>query len=193
MRRRWRVPPPAREELFASVASPVGRHGAGVAGLPGDRRRGRGQGRGRQGAAGAFADSVGVNLAASDADAGWALAERLQAAGIRHVRGPAAATPDDPALAGLRALAGAGLGLDLVAGPGADPEAVAETAASLGPAVAAVEATAGESATPLRRAVRGHADLPGVAVLGSGAGVDYQAVRLELGGRCPGCADDRLG
>ena len=145
--------------------------------------------------AGAFADSVGVNVAAADADAdaGWALAERLQAAGIRHVRGPAAATPDDPALAGLRALAGAGLGLDLVAGPGADPEAVAEVAASLGAAVAAVEAPAGESATPLRRAVRGHPDLPGVAVLGSGAGVDYQAVRLELGGRCPGCADDRLG
>jgi hypothetical protein len=142
-------------------------------------------------AAGAFADSVGVNVAATHAD--WDLAERLQAAGIRHVRGPAATTPDDPALAGLRALAGAGLGLDLVAEPGADPEAVAEVAASLGAAVAAVEAPAGEPATPLRRAVRGHPDLPGVAVLGSGAGVDYQAVRLELGGRCPGCAADPLG
>ena len=144
-------------------------------------------------AAGAFADSVGVNVAATDADAGWALADRLEAAGIRYVRGPATATPDDPALAGLQALAGAGLGLDLVAGPGADPEAVAEVAASLGAAVAAVEAPAGEAATPLRRAVRGHPDLPGVAVLGSGAGVDYQAVRLELGGRCPGCVADRLG
>jgi len=144
-------------------------------------------------AAAAFADSVGVNVAATDADAGWALADRLEAAGIRYVRGPATATPDDPALAGLQALAGAGLGLDLVAGPGADPEAVAEVAASLGAAVAAVEAPAGEAATPLRRAVRGHPDLPGVAVLGSGSGVDYQAVRLELGGRCPGCVADRLG
>jgi hypothetical protein len=144
-------------------------------------------------AAGAFADSVGVNVGAGGADAGWALAERLAAAGIRHVRGPAAATPDDPALAGLRALAGAGLGVDLVAGTGADPEAVAEVAASLGAAVAAVEAPAGEAAAPLRRAVRGHPELPGVAVLGSGAGVDYQAIRLELGGRCPGCAADKLG
>jgi hypothetical protein len=144
-------------------------------------------------AAGAFADSVGIDVAATDADAGWALAERLEAAGIHHVRGPAAATPDDPALAGLRALAGAGMGLDLVAGPGADPEAVAEVAASLGAAVSAVEAAAGEAATPLRRAVRGRPELPGVAVLGSGPGVDYQAVRLELAGRCPGCAADELG
>jgi hypothetical protein len=144
-------------------------------------------------AAGAFADSVGVNVTATDAEAGWALAERLEAAGIRHVRGPAAATAGDPALAGLRALAGAGMGLDLVAGPGADPEAVAEVAASLGTAVAAVEAPAGEAATPLRRAVRGHPELPGVAVLGSGPGADYQAIRLELGGRCPGCAADELG
>jgi len=144
-------------------------------------------------AAGTFADSVGVNVTAGDGDAGWALGERLEAAGIRHVRGPVAATPDDPALAHLRALAGAGLGIDLVAGTGADPEAVAEVAASLGAAVAAVEAPAGEAATPLRRAVRGHPDLPGVAVLGSGAGVDYQTVRLELAGRCPGCAADRLG
>jgi hypothetical protein len=145
-------------------------------------------------AAAAFSDSVGVNVAPAGKDAGFALAERLQAAGIRHVRGAAAAAaPDDPALDGLRALAGAGLGLDLVAGPGADPEAVAEVAASLGAAVAAVEAPAGEAATPLRRAVRGHPDLPGVAVLGSGVGVDYQAVRLELGGRCPGCAADQLG
>jgi hypothetical protein len=144
-------------------------------------------------AAGAFADSVGVNVAATGAESGWALAERLEAAGIHHVRGPAAATPDNPALASLQALAGAGFGLDLVAGPGADPEAVADVAASLGAAVAAVEAPAGEAATALRRAVRGHPDLPGVAVLGSGIGVDYQAVRQELGGRCPGCAADALG
>jgi hypothetical protein len=32
-----------------------------------------------------------------------------------------------------------------------------------------------------------------VAVLGTGPGVDYQAVRLELGGQCPGCAGDQLG
>jgi hypothetical protein len=30
-------------------------------------------------------------------------------------------------------------------------------------------------------------------VLGSGPGVDYQAVRLALHGRCPGCAADQLG
>ena len=144
-------------------------------------------------AAAAFADSVGVNLRPGDAAAGWALAERLEAAGIRHVRGPAATDPGDPALAGLRALAGADLQLDLVAGPGADAEAVAEVAASLGTAVGALEAPAGEAATPLRRAVRAHPRLPGVAVLGSGAGADYQTVRLELGGRCPGCADDELG
>jgi hypothetical protein len=144
-------------------------------------------------AAGAFVDSVGVNLRPGDADAGWALAGRLDAAGIRHARGPAATGPADPALAGLRALAGAGLRLDLVTGADADPEAVAEAAASLGGAVAALEAQAGRPATPLRRAVLGHPRLPGVAVLGSGPGVDYQTVRLELGGRCPGCADDQLG
>jgi hypothetical protein len=144
-------------------------------------------------AAGSFVDSVGVNLAPGDAAAGWSLADRLQAAGIRHVRGPAATGPDDPALAGLRALAGADLRLDLVVGADADPEAVVEAAASLGAAVAALEVPAGERATPLRRAVARHPSLPGVAVLGSGPGVDYQAVRLELGGRCPACAADELG
>jgi hypothetical protein len=144
-------------------------------------------------AAGTFVDGVGVNLRPGDAAAGWAMAGRLETAGIRHARGPAPAGPDDPALAGLRALAGAGLQLDLVAGPGADPEQVAEVAASLGGAVAALEAPAGEPAAPLRRAVLGHPRLPGVAVLGSGPGVDYQAVRLELAGRCPGCAGDQLG
>jgi hypothetical protein len=144
-------------------------------------------------AAGAFVDSVGVNLRPGDAAAGWAMAERLEAAGIRHARGPAPTGPDDPALAGLRALAGAGLQLDLVAGAGADPAVVTDAAASLGGAVAALEAPAGEPAAPLRRAVLGHPRLPGVAVLGSGPGVDYQAVRLELAGRCPGCAGDQLG
>ena len=30
-------------------------------------------------------------------------------------------------------------------------------------------------------------------MLGSGPGVDYQVIRQELGGRCPGCAADELG
>ena len=144
-------------------------------------------------AAGAFVDSVGVNLAPAGAAAGWALAQRLEAAGIRHVRGPAATGPDDPALDGLRALARADLRLDLVMGDDADPEATADAAALLGPAVAALEAPAGKPATTLRRAVTAHPRLPGVAVIGSGPGADYQTVRLDLDGRCPGCADDQLG
>ena len=143
-------------------------------------------------AAGAFVDSVGVNVSTGDAKAGWALAERLQDAGIDHVRAPAAGS-DDPALAGLRALAGAGLQLDLAVGAGTDPAAAVEVAASLGPAVAAMEAPAGEPATPLRRAVLAHPRLPGVTVLGHGPGADAQAVRLDLGGRCPGCVADELG
>jgi hypothetical protein len=118
-------------------------------------------------AAGAFTDSVGVNVRPGDAQDGWALAERLEEAGIRHVRAPAAG-PDDPALAGLRALAGAGLQLDLAFGAAPDPAAAVEAAAALGPAVAALEAPAGERATPLRRAVRAHPRLPGVTVLGRG-------------------------
>jgi hypothetical protein len=144
-------------------------------------------------AAGSFVDSVGVNLAPDGAAAGWALAQKLDAAGIRHVRGPAGSGPDDPALDGLRALAGAELQLDLVMGDDADPEATAEAAASLGHAVAALEAPAGTKATPLRQAVTAHPRLPGVVVLGSGPGADYQTVRLDLGGQCPGCAGDQLG
>jgi hypothetical protein len=144
-------------------------------------------------AAGAFLDSIGVNARPGDAAAGWALADRLHAAGIRHVRGPAATGPDDPALAGLRALAGAELQLDLVAGADADPRGVVEAAAPLGGAVAAFEAPAGRPPAPLRQAVRGHPRLPGVPVLGEGLGADYQAVRLELDGRCPGCSADQLG
>jgi hypothetical protein len=143
--------------------------------------------------AGAFLDRVGVNLAPGDAAAAWAAAQRLEAAGIRHVRGPAPTGPDDPTLEGLRALAGTDLRLDLVLGDDADPEATAATAASLGPAVAALEAPAGKRALPLRRAVTAHPALAGVAVLGSGPGVDYQAVRLDLDGQCPGCAGDELG
>ena len=143
-------------------------------------------------AAGAFVDSVGVNAAPGTPPPAGRWPTGSEAAGIRHVRGPAATGPDDPALAGLRALAGADLQLDLVVGAEADPEAAVEAAASLGAAVAALEAPAGERA-PLRRAVAAHPRLPGVAVLGSGPGVDYQAVRLELGGRCPGCAADELG
>jgi hypothetical protein len=144
-------------------------------------------------AAGAFVDSVGVNLAPGDAAAGWAQADRLRAAGIRHARGPAATGLGDPALAGLRALAGADLRLDLAVGAGADPEAAVEAAASLGAAVAAIEAPAGERAPRLRRAVAAHPRLPGVAMLGTGPGFDYQAVRLDLAGRCPGCGADELG
>ncbi|HYN17220.1 MAG TPA: hypothetical protein VEY96_03925, partial [Actinomycetes bacterium] len=144
-------------------------------------------------AAGAFLDSVGVNLAPGDATAAWATAQRLEAAGIRHVRGPAPTGPDDPGLAGLRALAGTELRLDLVMADDADPEATTATAASLGPAVAALEAPAGKRATALRQAMTAHPAMAGVAVLGSGPGVDYQTVRLELDGQCPGCADDQLG
>src|SRR4029450_10480020 len=53
-------------------------------------------------AAGSFVDSVGVNLAPADAAAGWALAQRLEAAGIRHVTGPAATRPPHPATGGPR-------------------------------------------------------------------------------------------
>jgi hypothetical protein len=144
-------------------------------------------------AAGAFTDSVGVSLHPADAASGFALAERLDAAGIHHVRGPAATGPDDPALPGLRALAGAGLQLDLVAGAGADPAAVADTAATLGAAVGSLEAPDGESASGLRRAVRADPRLPGVAVLGSGPGADYQTARIDLAGHCPGCVPDQLG
>src|SRR5918997_4817828 len=62
-------------------------------------------------AAGAFTDSVGVNVAPSDAAAGWAIAQRLEAAGIRHVRGPAAPGARQPPLGGVRALAGPDLRL----------------------------------------------------------------------------------
>ena len=144
-------------------------------------------------AAGAFVDSVGVNAAPGDAAAGWALADRLEAAGIRHVRAPAATATDDPALAGLRALAGGELQLDLVVAAEADPEAAVAAAATLAPAVAALEAPASQPVTPLRRAVAGHPRLPAVAVLGSGPDADYQAVRQDLGGQCPECAPDQLG
>jgi hypothetical protein len=143
-------------------------------------------------AAGAFVDSVGVNLRPVDAQAGWAMAERLEEAGIRHVRVPAAG-PDDPALAGLRALAGAGLQLDLAVEAGTDPTAAVKAAASLGAAVAAFEAPAGGGAAPLRRAILTNPRLLGVTVLGRGPGADHQAVRLELGGRCPGCGAAELG
>jgi hypothetical protein len=144
-------------------------------------------------AASAFVDSIGVNLSPGDAAAGWALAEQLRVAGIHHARGPAATGPDDPALAGLRALAGAELQLDLVVAADAQPQGVVEAAASLGAAVTALEASAGREPAPLRHAVRTHPRLPGVTVLGAGAGADYQAVRLDLGGRCPGCVPDQLG
>jgi hypothetical protein len=143
-------------------------------------------------AAGAFVDSVGVNVPTGDAQAGWAMAERLEDAGIRHVRAPAAG-PDDPGLAGLRALAGAGLQLDLAVEAGTDPAAAVEGAASLGAAVAAFEAPAGGRAGPLRRAILASPRLLGVTVLGRGPGADHQAVRQALDGRCPGCGAAELG
>src|SRR4029453_6268314 len=111
---------------------------------------------------------------------------------LHPVRAPAPG-PADPALAGLRALAGAGLQRALAVCAGPDPGAAVEAAASLGPAVAAIEAPAGEQATPLRRAVLAHPRLAGVTMLGRGPGADAQAVRLDLGGRCPGCVPDELG
>lgn len=141
-------------------------------------------------AAAAFVDSIGVNARSGDAAAGWALADRLRAAGIRHVRGPAASGPDDPALEGLRALAGAELQLDLVVGADADPAAVVEAAASLGGGVAALEVNDRRDPGPLRSAVRRHPRLPGVAVLAPAAGADYHTDRIDLHGQCPGCTRD---
>jgi hypothetical protein len=142
-------------------------------------------------AADAFVDSIGVNVRLGDAAAGWAVADRLAAAGIRHVRVGAATARDDPALPGLLALAGAGLQLDLVAGPDADPAAVAAAAAAIGEGVAAVEATG--DAGRLRAAVRSHPELAGVQVLGPGPGVDVVTDQVDLAGQCPGCTPDALG
>jgi hypothetical protein len=141
-------------------------------------------------AAATFVDSIGVNVRPGDAAAGWALADRLRAAGIRHVRGPAAAGPDDPTLEGLRALAGAELQLDLVVGADADPAGVVEAAAALGGGVAALEVDDRRDPAPLRSAVRRHPRLPGVAVLAPGAGADYHTATIDLAGQCPGCGPD---
>jgi hypothetical protein len=142
-------------------------------------------------AADAFVDSIGVNVRLGDADAGWAAADQLADARIRHVRVGAANAADDPALPGLLALAGAGLQLDLVAGPDADPAGVAGAAATLPEGVAAVEAKG--DAAALRSAIREYPELAAVQLLGTGQGVDAQTHQVDLAGKCPGCITDGLG
>jgi hypothetical protein len=109
-------------------------------------------------------------------------------AGIRHVRVRAAADPADPGWAAVRALTGAGLGVDLVAAPGTDLPAVAG-AAALGAGLAALEVETEGDAAALRLAARAHPALAHVPLLGPGAGgaTDARTARLELQGRCPGC------
>ena len=142
-------------------------------------------------AADAFVDSIGVNVRLGDAAAGWAVADQLADARIRHVRVGAANAADDPALPGLLALAGAGLQLDLVAGPDTDPAGVAGAAATLPEGVAAVE-TKGDAAA-LRSAIREYPELAAVQLLGTGPGVDAQTHQVDLAGNCPGCITDGLG
>ena len=141
-------------------------------------------------AATAFLDTIGVNLdgggevAAAEASRA---ARQLAAAGIRHVRVRAAADPADPSWAAVRALTGAGLGVDLVAAPGADWAGFAGAAADLGAGLEALEAEG--DAGPLRLAARAHPALKGVPLLGPAgdAAADVHTARVGLGGRCPGC------
>jgi hypothetical protein len=138
-------------------------------------------------AAAAFLDTIGVNLDAGgeDVPARAARAGRqLAAAGIRHVRVRAAA---DPAWSAVRALAGAGLGVDLVAAPGTDWAGFAGAAAGLGAGLEGLEAEG--DAGPLRLAARAHPALDRVPLVGpAGDGVaDVHTARVELDGRCPGC------
>jgi hypothetical protein len=93
--------------------------------------------------AAAFLDTIGVNLdtggEAALARAAGA-ARQLAAAGIRHVRVRPAADAADPSWSAVRALTGAGLGVDLVAGPGTDLAGFAGAAAGLGAGLEALEA-----------------------------------------------------
>jgi hypothetical protein len=143
-------------------------------------------------AAGASLDTIGVNV---DPGGGQALAAQLRAAGIRHVRVRAAADPADPGWAAVRALTGAGVGVDLVAAPGTDLPAVAGAAATLGAGLEALEVEAEGDAAALRLAARAHPALAGVPLLGPGAGgaTDARTARLELQGRCPGCVPGPTG
>ena len=143
-------------------------------------------------AAGAFLDTIGVN---ADPGGGQTLAAQLRAAGIRHVRVRAAADPADPGWAAVRALTGAGLGVDLVAAPGTDLPAVAGAAAALGAGLEALEVEADGDAAALRLAARAHPALARVPLLGPGAGgaTDARTARLELQGRCPGCVPGPAG
>jgi hypothetical protein len=131
-------------------------------------------------AAGGFVDTVGVNVDPGAAGLGTA----LRAAGVRHVRAAAAPDPADPAWAGLRALAGAGLLVDLVVPAEADATAVAG-AATLGRGLAGLEATGDPGR--LAAAVRARPNLRRVPLLGPVGAVDHRTARLDLAGRCPGC------
>jgi hypothetical protein len=155
-------------------------------------------------AADAFVDTIGVNLQLGaggvwDRLAGGP-APALRRAGIRFVRA-AAGPAGDPSWRRLRELAAAGFRVDLVVGADTDWEGLAPAAASLGRALAAVEgsdAPAGDRSLlgradgvrqRLWRLVRSTPALRDVPVLGPEPGVfaDQRAVRLDLGGRCPGC------
>jgi hypothetical protein len=147
-------------------------------------------------AAAAFLDTIGVNLdtggEAAPARAAGA-ARQLAAAGIRHVRVRATADPADPSWPAVRALTGAGLGIDLVAAPGTDWAGVAGAAADLGAGLEALEAEG--DAGPLRLAARAHPALARVPLLGPAgdAQADVHTARVELGGRCPGCVPGPVG
>ena len=196
------VSPRLLRRIHASVASPVGRHGAGVAGVPGDRggggRRPRPPSRRTEEpamAAGAFVDSVGVNAAPGGR-------RRRLGAGRSGSRRPASATsgarrpppPTTPPWTGCGPWPAPSSSSTWSWRDDADPEATVEAAASLGRGRGRARGPA--PASGRRRCAgpsTGHPRLPAVAVLGSGPGVDYQAVRLDLDGRCPGCAADELG
>jgi hypothetical protein len=138
-------------------------------------------------AAAAFLDTIGVNLdTGGEASTALARASRaarqLAAAGIRHVRVRAAADPADPSWPAVRALTGAGLGVDLVAAPGTDWAGFAVAAADLGAGLEALEAEG--DAGPLRLAARAHPALERVPLLGPAgdAAADVHTARVELGG-----------
>ena len=148
-------------------------------------------------------ETIGVNLHLEDpADARFdeVIQQRLLAAGIRYGRGrPGPA--DGAAWPRLRALAGAGLRVDLVAGADTDWAGFGRSAAALGDRLASVEADDeplrdgdGPNARlvpvqdKLSEAVQAVPALHGVPVLGPrpGGNTDALAVGLDLGGSSPG-------